>query len=323
MTERYGPSFGDEGGQRPSGRGAVTERLARRDQDAREIDLTDEAAQRPRPATTPRPGRPPGPRTTRPTRESSGRLRAGPGRAHRRPAGRGRAAGLVVHLRRRRAGQAGGPEPDRLRAAGRRPRRHPRTRPRGEDHRPEPGEAAREPDATRPADAEATALTDPGPGGRAATATRRPPRACPSPRPPPAPRRPPTPRPPPGLGIASRVMDADGIRNRFLDIQAGFVDEAPPGRRGGRPLRRRAPPAAGRRPPRAARPARRRDRRGLHRGPAPGPARLPPVRGPHPGHGHLSPAVPPRGEDAVVEETGPLRWPAGLSRCPGEPGGPG
>ena len=45
MTERFGSSFGDDGGQRPSGRGAVTERLARRDQDAREIDLTDEAAQ--------------------------------------------------------------------------------------------------------------------------------------------------------------------------------------------------------------------------------------------------------------------------------------
>ena len=44
MTERYGSGYGDEGGQRPSGRGAVTERLARRDQDAREIDLTDEAA---------------------------------------------------------------------------------------------------------------------------------------------------------------------------------------------------------------------------------------------------------------------------------------
>jgi hypothetical protein len=44
MTERYGPGYGDEGGQRPSGRGAVTERLARRDADAREVDLTDEAA---------------------------------------------------------------------------------------------------------------------------------------------------------------------------------------------------------------------------------------------------------------------------------------
>jgi hypothetical protein len=41
MTERYG--LGDEG-QRPSGRGAVTERLARPEHGAREIDLTDEAA---------------------------------------------------------------------------------------------------------------------------------------------------------------------------------------------------------------------------------------------------------------------------------------
>jgi hypothetical protein len=45
MTERYGSGYGDEG-QRPSGRGAVTERLARQGGDADEIDLTDEAARR-------------------------------------------------------------------------------------------------------------------------------------------------------------------------------------------------------------------------------------------------------------------------------------
>jgi hypothetical protein len=45
MTERYGSGHGDEG-QRPSGRGAVTERLARERQGAREVDLTDEAAAR-------------------------------------------------------------------------------------------------------------------------------------------------------------------------------------------------------------------------------------------------------------------------------------
>jgi hypothetical protein len=45
MTERYGSSSGDEG-HRPSGRGAVTERLARQDQGAHEIDLTDEATAR-------------------------------------------------------------------------------------------------------------------------------------------------------------------------------------------------------------------------------------------------------------------------------------
>ena len=43
MTEPYGSGYGDEG-QRPSGRGAVTERLARQPRGAREIDLTDEAA---------------------------------------------------------------------------------------------------------------------------------------------------------------------------------------------------------------------------------------------------------------------------------------
>jgi hypothetical protein len=42
MTERYGPGHGDEG-QRPSGRGAVTERLARHGRGAHELDLTDEA----------------------------------------------------------------------------------------------------------------------------------------------------------------------------------------------------------------------------------------------------------------------------------------
>jgi hypothetical protein len=45
MTERYGSGYGDEG-QRPSGRGAVTERLARQGGDADEIDLTDDAARR-------------------------------------------------------------------------------------------------------------------------------------------------------------------------------------------------------------------------------------------------------------------------------------
>ena len=45
MTERYGSGFGDEG-QRPSGRGAVTERLTRQPEGAHEIDLADEPADR-------------------------------------------------------------------------------------------------------------------------------------------------------------------------------------------------------------------------------------------------------------------------------------
>ena len=50
MTERYG--YGDRyrdepgGGERPSGRGAVAERRAGQDEEVREIDLTDEAADR-------------------------------------------------------------------------------------------------------------------------------------------------------------------------------------------------------------------------------------------------------------------------------------
>jgi hypothetical protein len=48
MTEGHGSGVGDEGGQRPSGRGAVTERLARGGHGAHEIDLTDEAAARDR-----------------------------------------------------------------------------------------------------------------------------------------------------------------------------------------------------------------------------------------------------------------------------------
>jgi hypothetical protein len=48
MTERYGYGYSDQPReQQPSGRGAVTERQEREDeQEAREIDLTDEALQR-------------------------------------------------------------------------------------------------------------------------------------------------------------------------------------------------------------------------------------------------------------------------------------
>ena len=60
MTERYGSGYGEEGGRRPSGRGAVTERLARQER-VNEIDLTDETTKREssgafEPADTTRPG---------------------------------------------------------------------------------------------------------------------------------------------------------------------------------------------------------------------------------------------------------------------------
>jgi chemotaxis protein histidine kinase CheA len=60
MTERHGSGYGEEGGRRPSGRGAVTERLARQEP-VNEIDLTDETTERGssgafEPADTTRPG---------------------------------------------------------------------------------------------------------------------------------------------------------------------------------------------------------------------------------------------------------------------------
>ncbi|HEU4897059.1 MAG TPA: hypothetical protein VFX88_05725 [Actinomycetota bacterium] len=61
MTERHGSGDGEEGGgRRPSGRGAVTERLARQEP-VNEIDLTDETTERGssgafEPADTTRPG---------------------------------------------------------------------------------------------------------------------------------------------------------------------------------------------------------------------------------------------------------------------------
>jgi hypothetical protein len=48
MTERYGYRYRDEpgGGERPSGRGAIAERRAGQEEEVREIDLTDEVADR-------------------------------------------------------------------------------------------------------------------------------------------------------------------------------------------------------------------------------------------------------------------------------------
>ena len=54
MTERHGPGDGEEGGRRPSGRGAVTERLARQEP-VNEIDLTDETTERGSSAPSSRP----------------------------------------------------------------------------------------------------------------------------------------------------------------------------------------------------------------------------------------------------------------------------
>ena len=224
MTERYGSSFGDDGGQRPSGRGAVTERLARRDQDAREIDLTDEAAQREAGDDT-EAGPAAQPEHDQADRESSGAFEPAPATPTADPPAEAERPGsssiFDVDERAR--------QEDLNRTGYEPPVADPDATPdgpRGETTVTEPGEAREEPDATRPADAEATAIT-PTPVPAA-----EPPADTPAPEGLPEPEAtagaPATTDAPATAGTSASLvgsLDADGIRNRFLDIQAGFVDE--------------------------------------------------------------------------------------------------
>ena len=224
MTERYGSSFGDDGGQRPSGRGAVTERLARRDQDAREIDLTDEAAQREAGDDT-EAGPAAQPEHDQADRESSGAFEPAPATPTADPPAEadrpGSSSIFDVDERAR--------QEDLNRTGYEPPVADPDAvpdGPRGETTVTEPGEAREEPDATRPADAEATAIT-PTPVPAA-----EPPADTPAPEGLPEPEAtvgaPATTDAPATAGPSASLvgsLDADGIRNRFLDIQAGFVDE--------------------------------------------------------------------------------------------------
>jgi hypothetical protein len=224
MTERYGSSFGDDGGQRPSGRGAVTERLARRDQDAREIDLTDEAAQREAGDDTAA-GPAAQPEHDQADRESSGAFEPAPATPTADPPAEAERPGsssiFDVDERAR--------QEDLNRTGYEPPVADPDATPdgpRGETTVTEPGEAREEPDATRPADAEATAIT-PTPVPAA-----EPPADTPAPEGLPEPEAtagaPAATDAPATAGTSASLvgsLDADGIRNRFLDIQAGFVDE--------------------------------------------------------------------------------------------------
>ena len=224
MTERYGSSFGDDGGQRPSGRGAVTERLARRDQDAREIDLTDEAAQREAGDDT-EAGPAAQPEHDQADRESSGAFEPAPATPTADPPAEAERPGsssifdIDERARQEDLNRTGYEppvaDPDAVPDG-----------PRGETTVTEPGEAREEPDATQPADAEATAIT-PTPVPAA-----EPPADTPAPEGLPEPEAtvgaPATTDAPATAGPSASLvgsLDADGIRNRFLDIQAGFVDE--------------------------------------------------------------------------------------------------
>jgi hypothetical protein len=200
MTERYGPSHGDEGGQRPSGRGAVTERLARPGQGAHEIDLTDEAAEHDRPEHD------------RAERESSGAFEPAAPTADP-PAGAGRPGSSSIFDVDERAKQ------EELNPTGYEPPvaddRDP-DGPRGETTVTEPGEPREEPAGAgvaeiTPTPVPAAAAPDdtPAPQGLPEPAAAAPAAAAAA--------------GPPASLLGS--LDAADIRNRFLDIQAGFVDE--------------------------------------------------------------------------------------------------
>jgi hypothetical protein len=190
MTERHGPGYGDEGAQRPSGRGAVTERLARQDQ-VNEIDLTDETTDR----------------------ESSGAFEPPPETA--------RAGATNIFDIDERAKQEDqnptGYEPS-VADADADP-----DGPRGETVVTEPGEEREEPAAedTQVAApvAEPPAETPAAETPVAEAPVAETPAAETAATGAPAGEAPAT--PPALLGS----LDAGDIRNRFLDIQAGFIDE--------------------------------------------------------------------------------------------------
>jgi hypothetical protein len=201
MTEGYG----DEGDRRPSGRGSVTERLAGHGQGgAHEIDLTDDAA-----------------------RESSGAFEpaaptADPPADDTRP---GSSSIFDVDERARREDQ----HPTGYEPPVADPDAEP-SGPRGETIVTEPGQAREEPAADTPAGG-----AGPGPADITPTPVpvAEPPADAPAPEG--------LPEPATGAGSAAAAagtpaaegtsasllgsLDAADIRNRFLDIQAGFVDE--------------------------------------------------------------------------------------------------
>ena len=216
MTERYGSGHGDEG-KRPSGRGAVTERLARQGGDADEIDLTDEAARRDQGEDSVDDPAAESDGDERADRESSGAfepaaLTADP------PAGSSRPGSSSIFEVGERARQEDqhptGYEPPVADTDAEPPE------PQGETTVTEPGEPRHEPGDTAPASADITPTPVPSAEPSAGASA------------------------PPGLPDPAAASTAGGtqaaaeapaallgsldtadIRNRFLDIQAGFVDE--------------------------------------------------------------------------------------------------
>jgi hypothetical protein len=182
MTERYGSGYGEEGSQRPSGRGAVTERLAGQDR-VNEIDLTDETTER----------------------ESSGAFE---------PAETGRTGSSNIFDVDERAKQED-QNPTGYEPSVADPDADPDA-PRGETVVTEPGQPRDEPGTEAPAPA-ADAEADEVPPAPVAEPPADAPAATEAPAA--------TDAPAAGTPALLGSLDAGAIRNRFLDIQAGFIDE--------------------------------------------------------------------------------------------------
>jgi len=231
MTERYG--YGEEpGGERPSGRGAVAERRAGQEEEVREVDLTDEAADREQADAGQLPGDErvasgafePHPVGAAPAASTSifdvGReeetAASGPPEAAADEAER-EAAEAEVEAADQGETEAAEREAERERAeveaadegeTEAAEREAAAEAERDEAEREWAEAEATEPEAAEPAAAEAQAAEEP-----AAPATATPEPAAPAA----------AAAAPPEALLGS--LDAEGARNRFLDIQAGFVDE--------------------------------------------------------------------------------------------------
>ena len=210
MTERDGYRYRDEpgGGERPSGRGAVAERRAGQGEEVREVDLTDEAADREQADAGQLPG--------------DERVASGAFEPH--PVGAAPAASTSIFDvgREEETAESGPPEAAADEAEREAAEAEVEAADQGETEAAEreaAAEAERDEAEREWAEAEATEPEAAGPAAAEAQAAEEPAAAAAAT---PQPAAPAAAAPPEAL-LGS--LDAEGARNRFLDIQAGFVDE--------------------------------------------------------------------------------------------------
>jgi hypothetical protein len=231
MTERYGYRYRDEpgGGERPSGRGAIAERRAGQEEEVREIDLTDEVADREQEIA--------GAEPPRDEREASGAFEPHPVAAAGTSifdVGRDEEAAMsdpaepAAGEAEREAAEGDATDQDEPEAAEHEAaataERDERDETERERTEAEGDEAEREVAAEAEHDegegAAAMAEPEAEPGAAEAQAAEEPAASAVA-----------TPEPAAPAAVAGAPeallgsLDAEGARNRFLDIQAGFVDE--------------------------------------------------------------------------------------------------